>query len=224
MQLSERLQCVADLVTPGMVPADIGTDHGYVPIALVKRGTAPYAYAMDYREGPLLRAEEHIRAEGLTEKIATRLSDGFDNLKKGEAQTAILAGMGGPLVVDILKRGKDVISDMDSLILSPQSRICDVRQYILTAGYHIEREKCVYEGGKYYFVIKMIPREEDTSVWEKADLLFGKYLIETRDPVLKSFLLKEKALYEALLEGPAGESVKEKLAPVLRALERMDRS
>lgn len=223
MQLSERLQCVADMVSPGMVVADIGTDHGYVPICLVKTGRAPFAYAMDYREGPLQRAQNHIAAEGLSGKIETRLSDGFENLRKGEADTAVIAGMGGPLVVDILRDGKDVVEEMESLVLSPQSRICDVRQYILRAGYHIEREKCVFEGGKYYFVLKMVPRDKDTSQWKREDWIFGKYLIDTKDAVLKSFLLKEKAMYEKLIQGPAKDNVKDRLELVKRALERMER-
>ena len=81
MELSKRLEAVADMVTPGMRLVDVGTDHGYIPIDLVRRGVIPSAIAMDINEGPLQRAKEHIREHGLEDKIQTRLSDGLCNLE-----------------------------------------------------------------------------------------------------------------------------------------------
>ena len=77
MKLSDRLEMIASFVEPGNRLADIGTDHGYVPIYLVQTGRVPSALAMDVRKGPLLRAEEHIREAGLSGRIQTRVSDGL---------------------------------------------------------------------------------------------------------------------------------------------------
>ena len=94
MELSKRLKAVADMVGTGSVLADIGTDHAYIPIWLVSRGSVPRAVAMDVNEGPLKRAQENILQNGLEEKIETRLSDGFKALAPGEADAAVIAGMG----------------------------------------------------------------------------------------------------------------------------------
>ena len=104
-ELSKRLQAVADLVTPGMRLADVGTDHAYIPIYLTQNGLVPSAIAMDINKGPLERADTHILEHGLDGKIVTRLSDGLVNLKMEEADTMIAAGMGGGLVIHILNEG-----------------------------------------------------------------------------------------------------------------------
>lgn len=108
MMLSKRMQAVADLVPEAACLADIGTDHGYLPIRLVQKGRVRRAIAMDVNAGPLDRASGHIEECGLGERIATRLSDGLTELGPGEADVVLIAGMGGPLTVRILERGKDV--------------------------------------------------------------------------------------------------------------------
>ena len=98
MELSKRLKAVAGLVTEGASVADIGTDHGYVPIWLIQSGKASRVIAMDVNEGPLERARGHIRSKRLENVIFTRKSDGLQALHTGEADTMIAAGMGGGLV------------------------------------------------------------------------------------------------------------------------------
>ena len=105
MELSKRLQAVADLVTAGYRVADIGTDHAYIPIFLLASGKIPGAAAMDVNEGPLERARCHIEENGLTEKISLRLSDGLAGLRPGEAESVVIAGMGGGLIIRILTEG-----------------------------------------------------------------------------------------------------------------------
>ena len=92
--------------TKGSRLADIGTDHGYIPIALVQEGRIPSALAMDVGKGPLSRAREHIHSQGLDTYIETRLSDGLTELHEGEADTVLIAGMGGMLMKRILEGGK----------------------------------------------------------------------------------------------------------------------
>ena len=107
VHLDQRLLTVARLVRQGAYLADIGTDHGYVPIWLVQKGVCPSALAMDVRKGPLERAEEHVEEVGLSGKIELRLSDGLAKLKAGEADTVVIAGMGGPLMERILTDGAE---------------------------------------------------------------------------------------------------------------------
>ena len=105
MELSKRLKTVAAAVTPGHRVADVGTDHGYIPIYLVERGLCPAACAMDVNRGPLARAEEHIRQEGLSDRIGVRLSDGLEKLSPEETDTVVISGMGGELICRILREG-----------------------------------------------------------------------------------------------------------------------
>ena len=149
MQLSKRLRAVADLVPGGTVLADVGTDHAYIPIALVEEGKIPRALAMDINQGPLMRAEENIKAHGLEEKIEIRLSDGLEKMKKGEADAVLIAGMGGLLTVRILS-GKREILDGTTLVLQPQSDLPSVRGWLAEERYAITAEDLVLEDGKYY--------------------------------------------------------------------------
>ena len=122
-ELSKRLQAVADLVTPGMRLADVGTDHAYIPIYLTQNGLVPSAIAMDINKGPLERADTHILKHGLDGKIVTRLSDGLVNLKMEEADTMIAAGMGGGLVIHILNEDPAKTRSLKELVLQPQSEL-----------------------------------------------------------------------------------------------------
>lgn len=95
-------------MTAGYKLADIGTDHAYIPIALVEQNRIPGAIAMDINEGPLQRAGEHIAENKMEKKIEIRLSNGFSALKKGEAESAVIAGMGGGLMIRILTEGEQI--------------------------------------------------------------------------------------------------------------------
>ena len=138
-ELSERLRAVADLVDDGMVVADIGTDHGYIPIALVQEGRCPRAVAMDINIGPLDRARAHIQAAELSEKIDTRRSDGMKELKAEEADCAIIAGMGGALTIKILYTltkeeacyGKELLSQRHPVLQSFLHRELDMKRKVL---------------------------------------------------------------------------------------------
>lgn len=123
MELSKRLQAVADLVTAHYKLADIGTDHAYIPIYLTQQKKITEAVALDVNEGPLQRAEEHIRENGLEAEIETRLSNGFQALQPGEVQSAVIAGMGGGLVIRILTEGEEVVRKLEECILQHSQRL-----------------------------------------------------------------------------------------------------
>ncbi len=156
-RLSLRLQAVADMVTRGSRVCDVGCDHGYVPIYLVGHGISPGAVAMDNKEGPLQRAREHVSRAGLRDYIELRCSDGLSSYRVGEADTLILAGMGGRLVIRILGQDAEKRKDFKELILQPQSEIPSVRRFLRRLGYAITQEDMVLEDGKYYPVIKAVP-------------------------------------------------------------------
>lgn len=209
--LSARLQAVAGLVTDGYRLADIGTDHAYIPIWLVKTGRIPGAVAADINKGPLKRAMEHIRANGLESRIDIRLSDGFSALTPGEVQSAVLAGMGGGLMIRILKEGIRVVECLEECILQPQSEIEKVRAFLLEEGFLFLEENMVREDGKYYPMMKVKPpgSGKDTSgrsleSWTGTELKYGKLLLEGRHPVLRRYLEKEIEIRREILKNLSG--------------------
>ena len=153
--LSNRMQALTDMVTPGTVITDVGCDHGFVSVYLVQKGISPRAIAMDVRSGPLEHAREHIREYGLEDRIETRLSDGLHSLKTGEAAGMICAGMGGPLMEKILTEGREQAKEFRELILQPQSEIPHFRAFLMEEGYLLLDENIIYEEGKYYFMMKV---------------------------------------------------------------------
>ena len=204
MELSKRLYAVAGLVTEGASVADIGTDHGYVPIYLVESGIASKVIALDVNQGPLNRARMHIVGHGLGDRIETRLSDGLAMIRPGEVDTVIASGMGGPLTIRILQEGKEVADQLNALILQPQSEICRVRRFLTENGYRIEQEDMVLEDGKYYPVMRVVHGLKEP--YEEWEYLYGKRLLEARHPVLLEFLKRELRIKESILEQLAGRS------------------
>ena len=205
MELSKRLRCVADLVTPGSRMADVGTDHGYLPIWLVEAGVCPGAIAMDVGKGPLERAQIHIREHGLEEKIETRLGDGLERLAPGEADTLVLAGMGGPLMQRILTQGEETARAARELILSPQSDLRAFRQFLYEAGYTVTEERMLREDGKYYTVMRAVPGQ-DPEPWSPAEFGYGRHLLRQRPPVLREFLEKKRETCRNIRESLAREA------------------
>ena len=132
IRISDRLRIVAHMCDKGAVVADIGTDHGYLPIYLVQEGIAPSAIAMDLRKGPLEKAKKHICDNCLEDRIQTRLSDGLEKLSKNEADIITICGMGGRLIADIVTKGKDIITQNTILVVSPQSEVGEFRHFLVS--------------------------------------------------------------------------------------------
>ena len=216
VKISNRLMTAAALVTQGYTLADVGTDHGYIPIYLLQQKKIPAAIAMDINEGPLERAKEHIALYGLQAYIQTRLSDGVVALKPGEVEAVLIAGMGGGLVMHILKDGEKVCQSAKELILQPQSEIERVREFLREEGYTILAEDMVYEDGKFYPMMKVQYQGENENAQKASEVLklsdlYGGLLLQNRHPVLKTFLEKEKLIYTGIKENLAKQPVSEKI-------------
>jgi len=216
LRLSDRLHIIASMVTPGSILADVGCDHGYLPIWLVSRGIIPKAVALDVNRGPLQRAEEHIRSCGMESRIETRLSDGLAALQPGECSTLVIAGMGGPLMERILEDGMDLLPGFIELILQPQSDIPHFRGWLYDHGLAVLDERMVKEEGKFYTIIKACDIKAygikacgigtsiqcDNRIIENnsepdiragvptdTELYCGPVLLQKKDPVLFEYLL-----------------------------------
>jgi len=228
VELSGRLRAVANLVSAGSIVCDVGCDHGYVPIHLVRSGICPRAIATDVNAGPLLAAAEHVRALGLEKYIETRRSDGLSAVAAGEADALILAGMGGRLVIKILTAGEEKARMMGELILQPQSELALVRKFLRGHGFRTRMEDMVYEDGKYYTAIKVTYMSENRTALgqgqdrqpggplpgegapgpcperQEAFDRYGEWLLRARHPVLLRYLMWERERDEAVRRQLAG--------------------
>lgn len=223
MELSKRLQAVADLVSEGLVVADVGTDHGYIPIYLIETKKSPKAFAMDVNKGPLLRAKEHIAEHGLETRIETRLSDGVRALQKGECDCVVVAGMGGALTIKIMEEGKDIFRNLKEFVLQPQSELQKVRAYLCENAYFIVEENMVLDDGKFYPMFRVINGQSEE--YHAIELCYGKLLLEQKNAVLKTFLQKEKAVKELILsnlEQSFGEHIEARRKEIQEELEGIE--
>ncbi len=152
--LSKRLSATAALVKSGAVVADVGTDHGYIPVYLVKNGISPRAIALDINEGPLNSCKELVRSECLEDKIVTRLSNGLDSVDKSECDTIIIAGMGGELIADILSR-HSWIRDKH-IILQPMTHPELARKFLYDNGFEIQNDIIVCDKKHHYSVFDAV--------------------------------------------------------------------
>ena len=212
IELSKRLSMVAGMVTDSKVVADIGCDHAYTSIYLVENNLADKVIAMDVNKGPVEIAKKNIKLYNVEEQIDVRLSDGTAKLEEDEADTLLISGMGGALIVKILAMRPDILSKCKYLVLSPQSEIFLVRQYLENVGFQIIEEDMVKDEGKFYVGIKAknTYKEVDLEAYKLVDNSsnignisvydrFGKYLLDNKHPVLKEYLEHSLKQYEEIL-------------------------
>ena len=197
--LSERMLRTAGFVSRGNRTADVGCDHAYTSIYLIEQGIAPRVVAMDVNAGPLARAKENVRKFGMEGKIDLRFSDGLAKLLPGEADTVLIAGMGGPLMERILTAHPETVAAIKELVLQPQSEIAEFRRFIQSIGFRITEEDMLFEDGKYYTILQAEHGEE--ALWTEEEYLYGKYLRKTALPVLRAFLEEECRKAKEVLAG-----------------------
>lgn len=205
MQLSNRLLAAAGMVTKGNIVADVGCDHAYTSIYLCEEGIAPRVIAMDVNKGPLAGAKTHVEQANLTEQIELRLSDGLAALKPGEADTVLLCGMGGLLMMKILSDYPQTTDSMKELILQPQSEVGQVRHFLHKQGYRIEKEHMLKEDGKFYVMMRAVPCTEPQQYSNECEYEYGKLLLEEKNEVLAEFLDREERLRKDVLEALTGQ-------------------
>ena len=198
MKLSKRLKAVADMVTPGLKIADIGTDHAFLPIWLVLSEKTPSAVAMDINNEPIKKACDNIAKYKLQDRIHCRQSNGLQMLEKDEVDCAVISGMGGDLISNIISSDPDKVYE---LVVSPHTHQEIVRQTLRQNDYQILSEKLIKDSGKYYPIIKAIKNKNSISINDvpsKQYDYFGELLIREKDPVLKEYLSREYDKYSSI--------------------------
>ncbi|MBR2476752.1 MAG: SAM-dependent methyltransferase [Clostridia bacterium] len=216
MMLTDRLEKIAECIDCKTL-ADVGTDHGYIPIYAVKNGKCEKAIACDVNKGPLKSADENISSYGLSAKIETRLSDGLEGLGTGEADTIVIAGMGGFLIRDILERGADRLDDNTTLLLQPMVAVAELREYLVKNGYNIFNERLSREGEKFYNILCV---RKGKCEYTERDILLGRNIED--DENYGDYVNFHRGVVEKIIDGLSKSTGKEdEIAELKRKLDIM---
>lgn len=209
MKLSSRLMTCAQMVLPGNVAADIGTDHGYLPIYLLETGVCPRVIASDIREMPLEAAKRSARRIGITQGISFYLSDGLQNLPVEEIQTVICAGMGGDCIITILENARVVWSPAYQLILQPQSAVSVLRKWLGEHGFSIRQERLSKDGKFIYTAMEV--RYGGGQCTAPGYHYLSKPLLECGDPLLAEYAMRVHGNLQKTVQGM--QAAKKPVAP-----------
>jgi tRNA (adenine22-N1)-methyltransferase len=210
--LSKRLQAIGDMVPRGQSLADIGTDHGQLLCYLAEAGLIRRGVGVELNPGPLRRARETVDASGFSAVLDIRQGDGLAPLKLGEAETVVIAGMGGGVISGILDRAKTGLEEVRRLILQPMTRAETVRYWLADHAWRIVDEEALEEGGQYYQIIKAVPGHADALTPPEA--CYGPLLIRARHPLLGSMVLKDFQRLQGILRQMANASSSGKYARI----------
>ncbi len=199
MIISRRLKLISDLVDNVKSIVDVGTDHGYVVIDLLKEGKVDFAIASDINKGPVERARKNVSDHNLSNKVDCRLGGGLKTVKPGEVEAAVIAGMGGNLIRDILVESEDVFKTLDYVIVQPVQNPEVLREYIYKLGWNLEDEWIIFDEDKYYEIFKISygtkPRAVELIYNEISEILLKK-----KDSVYKDYLNHKIAKYSRIFD------------------------
>ncbi|WP_102400169.1 tRNA (adenine(22)-N(1))-methyltransferase [Haloimpatiens massiliensis] len=198
MDISIRLKTIASMVDKCEVLVDVGTDHAYIPIYLVENHICQRAIASDINKGPVEKAKLNVAMEGLKEKIQCRLGGGFSTIEPAEADVAVIAGMGGNLIRDIILEREEVFKNLQYAVLQPVQNPEVLREFIYKKGYEILDEELCLEDEKYYQIMKVKFNNKPINI---KDIYYevGQKLIEKKHPLLKNFLMHLVNKYKRIL-------------------------
>ena len=228
MKLTRRLQLIADLVSNSKgILADVGTDHGLIPIYLAKRFPGREIYGLDVRERPLLRAAANAASYGVPGQIHFLQSDGLAACRGRKLTTLIITGMGGIIMDAILQNGADCLTEKTELILSPHADRHLVRCCLHRLGYRIRQEHYLKEAGKYYAVIYADWGQDEP--YSESEYYFGKaektkdteILRELRQLELQELKLIWQSLKDAPPENSAAGQKKAEIERQIKGLEAL---
>ena len=183
--LSARLACVASLVPAGARVADIGSDHAYLPAALVLDGKIDFAIAGEVVKGPYENAVREIKDHQLEGRVIPRLADGLAAIEPADkVDTITIAGMGGSLIASILEKDKNKLTGIKRLVLQPNVGESQLREWLMNNYYQIMNEKIIEEDNHIYEIIVAEPSVVPFR-YSKYELDFGPFLLENKGPVFR---------------------------------------
>ena len=178
--IDSRIQAIINFVPFESKVADIGADHGYLSIELVKTGRANFVIATDKNSGPIAATKKNVTAENLNEKISVRQGDGLKIIQVGEIDTVCIAGMGGSLICEILNDSPEVLKSVKKIILQPMNAIEKVSAWLEKNSWFVEDCDLAEVDGIIYEIICASKNfsAETTTMKKFSSPLYKKYLEE----------------------------------------------
>lgn len=186
IKLSKRLYTIASLVPINSKVVDVGCDHAYLSIYLAQNKIASKIYATDINENAYNIAKQNITSQGLDKTIKIKLGDGLLPIKNEDVNTAIISGMGSKTIIDILNKSTDVLTKINTLIISSNTDLYYLRKNLIKLNYYIEKEIMLKDKNIYYTIIKL---SKGTKKYTHNELVYGPVLLKKKDKVLKEYLI-----------------------------------
>ena len=196
--MNKRLQAICSLICQGRGVVDVGTDHGYIPVALAQNGYAGKIIASDIRPGPLQAARNSAESAEVEDKIEFLLCDGLDSCEKSAIDTIVIAGMGGENIAGILRAAPWACSGA-LLLLQPMSRPEELRAALPSLGLLIRAERLVRDAGRLYSILAVSSGVPDAL--SPGELYCGKYSLISGDPLFSDMLAEQEKRLETAIQG-----------------------
>jgi len=200
MKLKGRLAIISNKIPRCNIVCDIGTDHAYIPIYLLKKGICRKAIVTDVNQGPIAIAQRNIKEYQLEKFIVTRIGDGLDPLKDNEADIIIIAGMGGKLIERILSDGISKAKSAELLILQPMNSEEIVATWLYENRFEIVDEELVKEGTKIYN-IKAAKWTDKQNEFNEAELYISNKLASNKNTLLYEYISKKVNMLNNKISG-----------------------
>lgn len=224
MKLSDRLQIIANYIGQGESVADIGTDHGFLPIVLSESGKCPHVVLSDINEGPLEKAKINIQKHCPGQEFDLRIGSGIRTIQAGEVDTIVIAGMGGLLIAEILGDDLDKAKSFKKLILQPRNAQDKLRRWLFENGFMIEDETLVRERKYLCEILFVTPGRQEKSLQlpENAiDYEISPILFRKKDPLLVEFIENKIRIENKVREAIQAKAVKKKEEMLRESEERV---
>lgn len=199
MELSKRLNFIINNIDKVSVLADVGTDHGYIPLYATQNGLCHKAIAIDINKDPLDKARLNAILEGAGDELEFRLGDGLNPLKKDEVEAVVIAGMGGNLIRDILEENIEKVASFNYLILVPAQNPEVLREYLYNNDYEIICENLCEEDGIYYELFKVRKKDGESMALDSIYLEVSPKLLMQKHPLMKDYLNSKLDNYKKIL-------------------------
>lgn len=204
LHLTPRLKAIADSIFECNMIADIGSDHAYLPIFLIKNKKIKKAIASDVNIGPANISRERIRQYGIDNAIDVRVGYGLKVLEPNEADVIIISGMGGLLIVNIIKESQDIARNSQMLILQPMKDGYQLRKWLVENFFDIVGEEIVKEESKFYEIIWAVPADRKKEL-QNVNII-GDKLLEKNNPILLEYVDSKINEYQKILEKLKGHN------------------
>lgn len=188
MDKSKRIEFIVSNLEKVTTLADIGTDHGYVPLLALKNELCEKAIACDINKDPLAKGKLNAILEGIDDKIEFRLGNGFEPLKVNEVEEVVIAGMGGNLIRDIIEKGLNKVASCNYLVLIPAQNPEVLREYLYKNNFEIIKEDLCFDEGIYYELFKVRKAEGNVTELDSIYYEISPMLLRSKHPLMKDYI------------------------------------